>query len=70
MPVRGQCCGDSSQAAEEPMSALDGQQPRDLHDVLAVPTGRGPHAAALQTQRQVFSGSRPAKSQPSGTHQG
>jgi hypothetical protein len=24
MPVRGQCCGDSSQAAEEPMSALAG----------------------------------------------
>src|SRR5882724_2665616 len=31
MSQRGQFCGNSSQAAEEPMSALDGQQPRDLH---------------------------------------
>jgi hypothetical protein len=48
MSQRGQLCGNSSQAAEEPMSAPDGQPPRDLHRRPAVTTCTGPHPARFK----------------------
>ena len=53
-PVRGQCCGDSSQGAEAPKSVPVGQQPRDLLGVPTVPACRGPDAARPKSDSRVL----------------